>query len=99
LFERVGERAGFSLKKAEEICAEARKKLKVQVLTLEELEAEEAKKQRLSTGCRELDGILGGALQPGSSRESAGRSRSVNPNLYSRLHSTPLNSSTLEPGS
>jgi hypothetical protein len=30
LFERVGERAGFSLKKAEEICAEARKKLKVQ---------------------------------------------------------------------
>lgn len=65
LFERVGERAGFSLKKAEEICSEARKMLKVQVLTLEELELEESKKQRISTGCSELDSILGGGIATG----------------------------------
>jgi len=65
LFERVGERAGFSLKKAEEICAAARKMLKVQVFTLEELEAEEAKRQRISTGCGELDELLGGGVATG----------------------------------
>lgn len=60
LFENVGERAGFSLKKAQEITAEARKHLKVKFLILEELEKEEARRQVISTNCSELDGLLGG---------------------------------------
>ncbi|MEM2550523.1 MAG: LAGLIDADG family homing endonuclease [Nitrososphaerota archaeon] len=65
LFERVGERAGFSLRKAQEVVAEARKHLKVQVLTLEELEAEEARKQAISTNCSEIDNLLGGGVRTG----------------------------------
>jgi len=65
LFERVGERAGFSLKKAEEITAEARKHLKVQVMTLEELEGEESRRQLVSTNCSELDDLLGGGIRTG----------------------------------
>lgn len=65
LFERVGERANFSLRKAQEIVAEARKHLKVQVLTLEELEAEESKKQAISTNCSEIDNLLGGGVRTG----------------------------------
>lgn len=65
LFERIGEVAGFSLKKAQEITAEARKHLKVKVLTLEELEVEEARRQVIPTNCSELDGILGGGVRTG----------------------------------
>ncbi|MEM3647483.1 MAG: helix-hairpin-helix domain-containing protein [Thermofilum sp.] len=65
LFERVGERAGFSLKKAQDITAEARKHLKVKVQTLEELEAEESKRQVISTNCMELDELLGGGVRTG----------------------------------
>lgn len=65
LFERVGERANFSLKKAQEITAEARKHIKVQIFTLEELEAEEARRQVISTNCSEIDGLLGGGVRTG----------------------------------
>ncbi len=66
LFERVGERPGlFGLKKAEEITAEARKCLKIRVMTLEELEIEEARRQVITTNCKEIDNLLGGGIRTG----------------------------------
>ena len=62
LFERIGERAGLTLEKAREITREARKHIKIEILTLAELLEEEKKRRTISTGSKELDKILGGGI-------------------------------------
>lgn len=65
LFERVGERAEFSLEKTEAITREARKLLKVNVMTLGALEEEERGRLVVSTGSKKLDEMLEGGIRSG----------------------------------
>ena len=72
LLERVGQRRGFDLKKAQELVRLARNKLKVQIMTAKELFEEEKQKETISTGCKALDELLDGGVRTGELLEVAG---------------------------
>lgn len=60
LFERVGERGGFSLEKARQICRAARSLLQIKPITVAELMEEEKQRIHISTGSRSLNVLLSG---------------------------------------
>jgi DNA repair protein RadA len=62
IFEKLSDLPNMTLKKAEELVRLARRHIKVRIMTLEEVEAEEAAKRRVSCGSREVDGIIGGGI-------------------------------------
>lgn len=63
LYERVGERAGFTLEKARQIVREARDSLKIEIMTAAELYEEEKSRKCYSTGSKRLDELLGGGVR------------------------------------
>lgn len=65
LVERIGERAGFSLEKARQICKAARSLLQIKPKTLAELIEEEKQKICISTGSAMVDDLLGGGIRTG----------------------------------
>jgi DNA repair protein RadA len=72
LFDRVGERVGFSLEKARQIVREARASLKIEIMTAAELYEEEMSRKCYSTGCKALDELLGGGVHEQEITEFAG---------------------------
>jgi len=63
LFQRIGERMGFNLDKAEAIIREARSKLDIRIMSARELLAEEFKRKTIPTGSNALNGILDGGVR------------------------------------
>jgi DNA repair protein RadA len=65
LIGRVGNAAGLSLEKAQQIIREARNSTKIAFMTISELLEEERGRVFVSTGSREVDRILGGGIRTG----------------------------------
>jgi DNA repair protein RadA len=63
LFQRIGERMGFSLDKAEALIRDARSKLDIRIQSAKELYEEELKRRTIPTGSKALDEILGGGIR------------------------------------
>ncbi len=63
LFQRIGEKMGFNLEKAESLIRDARSKLDIRILPAKEIYEEELKRQTIPTGSKALDEILGGGIR------------------------------------
>ncbi|MEM3665198.1 MAG: hypothetical protein QXK32_11665 [Candidatus Jordarchaeales archaeon] len=63
LFQRIGEKMGFSLDKAEALIRDARSKLDIRIMSAKELYEEELRRKTIPTGSRALDEILGGGIR------------------------------------
>lgn len=63
LFQRIGERMGFSLDKAEALIRDARSKLDIRIMSAKELYEEELKRKTIPTGSKALDDILNGGIR------------------------------------
>jgi DNA repair protein RadA len=72
LFERVGERRGFSIEKARGIVREARGCLKIEIMTATDLLKEEESRLCYPTGSKCLDELLGGGIREQEITEAAG---------------------------
>jgi DNA repair protein RadA len=72
LFERIGERAGFTLEKAKQIVHEARDSLKISIMSAAELYEIEKNRKRYTTGSKALDRLLGGGIPEEEMTEFSG---------------------------
>lgn len=72
LYERIGERKGFTEDTARKIVKSALSTLKVRVMTVQEALEEEKAKQVISTGSKKLDELLGGGVHTMELTEAIG---------------------------